>query len=109
MAQKEVSLIHSFNYEDDEGKQHYFTRDNQDKILEIVGEGNLQPYIDAGVIEVTDEATTAAVEKTMADRRPKGIRPNSVEAAEQRKPAPTTASAAAERRPAPRAGVHKEG
>lgn len=98
MAQKQVTLIHSFNFEDDEGKQHYFTRDNQDTILEIVGEANLKPYIDAGVIGVTDEVTTAAIEKVMADRVPKGIKPSA-----------TTASAAAERRPASRAGVQKEG
>lgn len=98
MAQKEVTLIHSFNFEDDEGKSTYFTRDNQDKILEIVGEANLQPYIDAGVIGVTDAATMAAVDKVTAERAPRGIRPSA-----------TTASAAAERRPAPRAGVHKEG
>src|SRR3954470_21466767 len=104
MAKREVTLIRSFNFEDDQGKSTYFTRNNQDQILEIVGEENLQPYIDAGVIEVADEATMAAVEKTMAHLRPKGIRPNSVEAAEQRKAAPTTASAVAERPPAPRSG-----
>lgn len=106
MATREVNLIRSFNYEDDQGKSTYFTRDNQDKILEIVGEDNLQPYIDSGTIEVTDQETAEAVEKTMADRQPKGIRPSNLKA----QPAPaTTASAAAERRPAPRAGVHKEG
>lgn len=72
MAQKEVTLLRSFAFTDDQEKQHYFTRDNQDKILEIVGEGNLQPYIDGGLIEVYDG--TAIVEKTAATKQ--GLRPS---------------------------------
>lgn len=77
MAQKEVTLLRSFAFTDSEEKQHYFTRDNQDKILEIVGEGNLQPYIDSGLIEVYDGE--APVEKTTVPRQ--GIRPSATTAA----------------------------
>lgn len=82
MAQKEVTLIRSFAFQDEEGKQHYFTRDNQDKILEIVGEGNLQQYIDSGTIEVYDGSEVVPktpAPKAEAPRR--GISPAATTAA----------------------------
>jgi hypothetical protein len=54
MATKEVTLLRSFAFTDESGEQHYFTRDNQDTILEIVGEANLQPYVDNNIIDVFD-------------------------------------------------------
>lgn len=70
MAQKQVTLLRSFGFIDDDGKQHYFTRDNQDTVLEIVGEGNLQAYVDNDIIEVYDG--DAVMTKTPVRAVPKG-------------------------------------
>lgn len=80
MATKEVTLLRSFGFEDDDGKQHYFTRDNQDMILEIVGEGNLQPYVDGGIIEVYDGHELQAKTSVHASAKG-GIRPSVTTAA----------------------------
>jgi hypothetical protein len=70
MATKEVTLLRSFGFIDADEKQHYFTRDNQDTILEIVGEANLQAYVDNGIIEVYDGHEVMA--KTPVRAVPKG-------------------------------------
>lgn len=93
MAKPQVTLIKSFNYEDADGNQTYFTRENQDKILEIVGEENLQQYIDGGDISVVPADEMVKVEQNLASRKTGGIRPSATTASAQaqaaRRPAAT--------------------
>lgn len=76
MANREVNLIRSFGYTDGEGKEWYFTRSNQDKILEVVGEAELQAYADNGVLEVIDLPNPAELKAAFGNRFDKGIRPS---------------------------------
>lgn len=76
MAKKVVSLIRSFGYVDGEGKDWYFTRTNEGEILGALGEDNLQPYIDNGIIAVYDEPDPAELDAAFGRNRTKGIRPS---------------------------------
>lgn len=76
MANKAVNLIRSFGYTDGEGKEWYFTRSNQDQILDVVGEANLKPYIENGVVELMDTLDPAEEKAAFGNRFDKGIRPS---------------------------------
>ena len=88
MANKQVNLIASFGYTDADGKEHYFTRQNQDEILEVIGEAELGDYVKSGVIEIIDSSEHDENIKRAFAPRGAGMRP-STDTSARATPSPT--------------------
>jgi hypothetical protein len=49
---------HSFNFRDGEGNETFFTRANEHRLAEVIGDAGLKPYIEAGSVIAMDVATS---------------------------------------------------